>query len=181
MEVMKFYSKCIFPTPTLTGGKYYEVINEGEYDITIVNDKGNTISTSRYRFDDIKMEKEMQKKSSDEITCIDNGKFSNITKGKTYKIVNETDSYYKIKNDKGYNAIYSKKYFAKMEAKEEVSKPEKPKVSSKNVAVCIYPVANELSFKKEYAYKNITGNHVLLTNDKGESKKYLVKRFKINK
>lgn len=177
MENYRFYSNCIYPTITLTGGKEYEVVNETEHDITIVNDKNNTVTVSRFRFD--KIDSQKRKVDKNVIRCIDSAGFTNIQKDTEYKLVRESKTYYTIVNDKGYTTAYSKKYFKKYEEKEDegniaVKKRKNPSVS------CLYPIAGELSFKKIYEYSKIDKTHVTIVDDTGSKKVHLVKRFKVD-
>ena len=175
MEEIKFYAKCIFPTTTFKGGKYYEVVNEEDYDITVINDNGNSVKTGRYRFDKIISKKEEIK--GNEAVCINSGAFKNLTKGKKYTIINETKTRFNVINDLGKEALYSKKYFErKAVAVKKVAVAE-----NKNEAVCLYPIANELSFKKGYKILKEEGDYITVKSDNGKEMKYFKKRFRINK
>ena len=174
MEEVKFYAKCIFPTSTFKGGEYYEVINEEDYDITVMNSNGNKVKVARYRFDKI-VAKNVVKKENIAI-CVNKGSFRNLTKNKEYKIINETKTRYNIVNDIGKEALYSKTYFEKKEVKATpvVAKEQKG-------AICLYPVADELSFRKNYKIVEEKERYVTVINDKKEKAEYFKKRFKINK
>ncbi len=173
MNKVKFYAKCIFPTSTLSGGKLYEVFNESNYDITVINDNGNKVTTNRYRFDKIEVKK--VKDDDKYVECINPGKFKYLTLGKKYKVINTEGKKYMILNDKNHKAYYGISYFTEIK---KISETEGPKKVDKDYIECIYPKAEELTFKKKYKIVDEKDSLVFIKNDKGEIAKYLKKRFK---
>lgn len=178
MEKEEFFvSECIFPARSLTAGKKYEVINESQDYIEIINDNGRQSGLLRSRFGEIELETrdKIMKKS---IKCINAGNFKGITKGKTYKIDRATQSYLYVHNNSGRIARYGKKYFDKVD---DTTRPAKP-VKKREVAVGKFGVDGEILFGKEYDYKPDPRNsdHILVKNEKGSEQSYLKSRFKFN-
>ena len=174
MTEKAFYAKCIYATETVTAGKDYKVIEDNGNKISVLNDQGNKISLMRHRFDKIRMTDESVKaESGNMIICKNTGGFISITIDRKYKIERMTRDFYYISNDIGVIKRYGKKYF-KVSSK-EIKKP----VSKKEMAVCIFPVLTELSFKKAYSFKDVNKDRIIVSNDKFINKEYLKKRFKI--
>jgi hypothetical protein len=164
----KYLMKCILPTPTLTKDLFYEVISyPADSDkMIVVNDFGNKISIDKRRFKDL-IEEDMKEQPT--VTCIDQGKFRNLTKGKTYKVKSFDGKLYTLTNDKGIISKYGKKYFKKKEAP---AKPAKPKGW-----LCVIP-SETLLYHKRYDIKKVDGDHVFVKDEEGKEIRVLAKRFK---
>lgn len=179
MEKIKFFAKCIFPTTTLEGGKWYEVINEEDYDITVINDKGNKVTVARYRFDKIEARK-IEKMDNNKVKCVDTGKFKNLTKDKEYEVLREMKTKYLVKNDKGVEALYGKKYFSKVIEKIVEKKPSVRKKVAEKTVMCLYPISDVLTFRKTYTVfeKDDKEKKIFIKDDTGRKEWHLAKRFK---
>jgi len=167
---LTFYVTCLNPTLTLTKGKNYQIFEEKDRYVQIVNDNDNKIWLLKNRFSAIFTieEKNMKKR----VICTNKGNFKRIEIGKEYLVEKETKDFFYIRNEKNDILLkYNKKYF-----KEIIEIPEPVSVK----IICIYPVQGELSFKKEYEFTDseIKDHIMILKNDQGEKKSYLTKRFK---
>jgi hypothetical protein len=167
---------CIVPTGTITKGKEYKVLDETKNSITVINDNGNKITLRRFRFSDLNLI-EVKVNEKDYVICISIGKFKSITKDKKYILNKRTQDYVFVVNNNGKTMRYGKKYF------KDVPKIVKPIVVEKVMkALCVYPILNELEFKKAYDFIEVNiPDMITLTNDKGEKSNYLKKRFKFEK
>lgn len=170
-----FYSKCLYPTTTITAGKDYVIEDDSDDKLTIINDHGNRISLMKYRFGEIQLKEIPVKENMKKVICILAHNFKSITKGNSYELIKESPDFFYINNNLNTTKRYAKKYF-KHSLVEDVK--ESPK---KELAFCIYPVINELTFKEGYDFKSDKKdkNLIIVTNDKTISKSYLKKRFNI--
>lgn len=171
-----FYSKCLYPTATITKGKEYVVEEDDGQKLTIVNDSGNKISLMKYRFGEIQVKDSDPKKIKNKVVCINANKFKSITQGISYDLSRESRDFYYIRNNLGVVQRYGKKYF------EETPKASVKRVPKKEVAMCVYPVLSELTFKQAYDFKldKKDKDSIIVTNDGGTAKTYLKKRFNID-
>lgn len=175
MNKQIFYVTCLYPTQNITSGKNYDVITEDDNRITIINNKGVSSSLMRFRFGELQVrEEKVESEMQDKLTCTDGIKFKNLTTDKVYEIIDEKGNFYTVVNDKNVNAKYGKKYFKVI----KVAKVEKEVVEDK--ATCIFPISGELTFAKEYSYTIVDDKIISVSNDLGNDKTYISKRFKIN-
>lgn len=173
MSDRKYYVTCLYPTATVTKGNDYIIEEDSGNRVSIYNDHGNKVSLMKYRFGDIKIGKEESTKSLETITCINDSKFKSITQGNVYEVTKESRDFYYIKNNLGANQRYGKIYFQRNESKEVKTS------AKKEMAVCVYPVLNELSFKEAYSFTSTLNNNIIVKNDRGAKRSYIKKRFLI--
>jgi len=169
----QFYAKCLIPTQTITKGKEYKIIAEENGLLTILNDHNNQINLKRFRFGKLMLQDIDENEIL--IKCINEGAFKGITKNKLYPLVKKTKDFFFIVNNIGITTRYGKKYF-----KLHIVEKKPPEKVLK--AFCIYPIKDELEFKKAYDFKeHIEKDLITLTNEQGVVANYLKKRFKFEK
>jgi hypothetical protein len=148
---MSKYAICLDPTITFTKGKEYKIVVEGAGLHKVINDNGDSIWVSRFRFAEPKEKNQKKENNMKKVIC-DTDKFNNIKKGKEYEVLREMDDFYIIRNEKGYVVRYWKKNF---KDKIDLKKPEKIKKEKvvDNRKICIIPTAR-LTYKKKYEVKD---------------------------
>lgn len=178
--------ECLHPTKTVSKGSNYVVINDDGHLVTIINDDGNKVLMQRKRFGELQVENVNNMTKIEKVKCINAKNFKSIKTGKEYSLVKESKDFFYIKNEINKTARYNKKYFEIKEEKPKVAKEKKPAKPKKveNIAVCVYPVRDQLTFKKEYKYKKAEskdGEKIKVTCDDGVERVCLKKRFEIKK
>lgn len=174
---IKFYAKCIEATLTTTVGKVYEILDkiEGQNPTyVIVNDNGNKISMSSYKFNALSYSVKNEEQMENKVKCIENNKFKGIVVGNSYLVKKVDENFTYILNEFNKVAKYNNKYF-----EHKIKEAEKIEQQVIPVAMCMYPVLNELQFKKEYEFEIVNDEMIKVVNEFGNTASYLKKRFNI--